>query len=395
MIKCIINNKYNIDFHKFYVRSDKMPGYMTHYIFGKLEYKKLQSATVKKNINHNMNVYHLGLQGPDIFFYFPRALLISRKNLGSMMHKESTEKYIEKMLKFVMNIKDEHKKEIAIAYFAGFMGHYCMDVVCHPYIYYRTDVMHKNKLYHGKHVALETDIDYLLTQKYMKRKSSDIHYGKLIRLTDMQCEVIAKMLTYICTGTYKDINLNEKIAKYVIKNMSYVINIINEKDGRIKGILSYITSIVDSITNIEPLFINDNYQLVYSDPLNLKKRRWYNPWEENSIEQADIEKSTSKTISEKIEHNADIDNHQVKNMDIGKRLYREKNKKIEENICIKDKVNSITGKMRQDNFFDLMSIASEMYQKYIIQIIDSVENGNRCEFIKNVGNKSLQTGLEI
>lgn len=318
-----------------------MPGYMTHYIFGELEYHNIENANIKCIVKNNKNVYHLGLQGPDLFFYYPGAFLISKKNLGSLMHNELTGMYIKKMLSFVINIKDREKKEIATAYLVGFLGHYCMDIECHPYIYYKTDVMHKNKLYKGKHIALETDIDYLLAQKYLKKKSSDYHYGKLISITNGQCEVVAKMLTYACKGTYKGINLDEKRTKQVIKNMSYIINLINDKSGRIKGILRYISNIADSITNIEPLFISDQYQLVYHDPLNLENSCWYNPWENDEIS------------------------------------------------------NTFNGRIRNDNFINLMNQASFMYHDLITKMIESINQKDGDNFIGCIGNRSLISGLEI
>lgn len=52
-----------------------MPGYVTHYIFGREVYHNLKNNSLKKNLYYNCAAYGLGLQGPDIFFYYlPRII---------------------------------------------------------------------------------------------------------------------------------------------------------------------------------------------------------------------------------------------------------------------------------------------------------------------------------
>ena len=52
----------------FYLGDDFMPGYVTHYIFGRDMYEKLNDPVLKNNLYKNRAVYALGHQGPVIFF---------------------------------------------------------------------------------------------------------------------------------------------------------------------------------------------------------------------------------------------------------------------------------------------------------------------------------------
>ena len=56
-----------------------MPGFTTHYLFGVNAYKDLKNTPLKKNICGNHAAYSLGLQGPDLFFYYltPYTKIIS------------------------------------------------------------------------------------------------------------------------------------------------------------------------------------------------------------------------------------------------------------------------------------------------------------------------------
>ena len=45
-----------------------MPGFTTHYIIGQEGFYNLPDCRLKEIIGRNPSVYHLGAQGPDLFF---------------------------------------------------------------------------------------------------------------------------------------------------------------------------------------------------------------------------------------------------------------------------------------------------------------------------------------
>lgn len=59
-----------------------MPGYVTHYIFGRDMYEKLNDPVLKNNLYKNRAVYALGHQGPDIFFLLSAGLRTARTQSG-------------------------------------------------------------------------------------------------------------------------------------------------------------------------------------------------------------------------------------------------------------------------------------------------------------------------
>ena len=312
-----------------------MPGYMTHYIFGKKEFKKLSENEIKNAIRENRNVFNLGLQGPDIFFYFPGYLFINKKNLGSIMHRNKTGECMERMLDFVCSRKNERERKIAIAYLAGFLGHYQLDISCHPYIYHKTDYMNREKGYHGKHVALETDIDYLLGKSVLKKKISEVDYGRLVKLNKKQCEVVGKMLSRACSETYGYIRMGEKVACAAVASMANVINVIKDKYGNREKIVRKIEKAFIGFEHFATSFIGDNYKLKNIDPMNYKKMPWYNPWE--------------TTISE----------------------------------------------IRNESFEELMELASKRYQNNLDALLEALQNNTKKRFKELVGNKSFLSGLEL
>lgn len=260
-----------------------MPGYITHNIFGREEFKKITSQNIRKAIRNNRNVFNIGLQGPDIFFYYPAYFLINKKNLGSIMHTRSTGKYINKMLEYVNNTIDETDKEIAIAYLAGFLGHYSLDRVCHPYIYWKTDRMNMTHDYHSKHVALETDIDYIMCKQFYKREVSKFPYGEMVRLNRNQLDIISGLLNYALGNTFEYIRFNYEFAYTVLLNFRMIISQIKDKEGNKAKYAGKVERKLIGHEYFTPLFIGDNYRIKNNDPMNISKQKWFNPWKEEDI----------------------------------------------------------------------------------------------------------------
>ena len=90
-----------------------MPGYVTHYIFGRDMYEKLNDPVLKNNLYKNRAVYALGHQGPDIFFYYLPAYVLHGHNLGDMAHTENTGTFYAALLESRSIFKKPEDLQIA------------------------------------------------------------------------------------------------------------------------------------------------------------------------------------------------------------------------------------------------------------------------------------------
>lgn len=315
-----------------------MPGYITHNIFGKKEYKIMEEGILKEAVRKHRKVFYVGLQGPDIFFYFPLYVLINRKNLGSIMHTSKTGEYMSGMLDYILNVGNIDR-EICMAYFCGFLGHYSLDRTCHPYIYWKTDRMHKTKDYHAKHVALETDIDYIFCKEFFKKNISDFPYRNTAELNKKELVAISEMLSEVLQSTFDNIRFNYKLAYSALLSFKYMIGCINDKSGVKEKVVRSIEQKLIGHKHFATLFIGDNYTLKNSDCLNLSKKEWFNPWKkdikENSnfyelIEKAGIRYQNLIKLLEKIVYYDEINaskllenklNLNSDSMELAKRLF--------------------------------------------------------------------------
>ncbi len=129
-----------------------MPSTYAHRLFGELVIQALPEKTAAL-IEKHRSLYDIGLHGPDILFYH-RPLRYSRINQqGRDMHKEKGERFFSDVRQAIRKSADE---EAALAYILGFICHFTLDSLCHPYVNRweeKTGV---------PHVEIETEFDKML-----------------------------------------------------------------------------------------------------------------------------------------------------------------------------------------------------------------------------------------
>lgn len=252
-----------------------MPGFVTHYLFGVKSYKSLSNRHLKEIIRNNRNSFSLGLQGPDIFFYFLPTLLGKKVNIASKIHKENTNRFFQEMINYMADVHGAKEYEIACAYIHGFMGHYILDTSMHPYVYSRVGTSTSNKTM-GKHYGLETDIDREVLWEYKKLRQADFSHSARIDLSMYEKNVISKLLHTVILNTY-DIDISVCTIKTAITSFYIECALLTDsteyKYKTVNGFEHY----VFGYDILSPLFIND---VPHSeDPCNEKHNQWANPWD--------------------------------------------------------------------------------------------------------------------
>ena len=266
-----------------------MPGYDMHYLFGIHSYRKMSDDTiVKRAVKKNPGSYKLGLLGPDIFFYYATEVVAARKNIGSIMHTTKTDVFLKNMITYI----DIHKgkaKEVGIAYLCGFLSHYVVDCLCHPYVYWMTDYLHKEIRYLEKHFRFESDMDITLLSMYKNTTPYKFMKNSSFNLNEMETAVVCDMLYYAIRSTYHDSRITRsgiQMAIYSLYKEQRLIRIASEKANRAFGKMSKMLGSKRYLAS----FIPSEKDLRFEDPLNLKHKRWHNPW--------DVSKSSTDSVPE-------------------------------------------------------------------------------------------------
>lgn len=94
-----------------------MPAFAAHEIFGE---EALQETKGKLNevVAKHPEVFRLGCQGPDLFFFNPFMKLVHRKvDLGSRLHTSQINRFFEVFLDELLKLSNKQGLEIGISYF--------------------------------------------------------------------------------------------------------------------------------------------------------------------------------------------------------------------------------------------------------------------------------------
>jgi len=107
-----------------------MPALYTHNRFGADVTEHLEDE-LKDIIKKHYTQFRIGLQGPDIFFFYRPWKKCEVSKCGYDMHDEYADSFFEKAIE-VIRKKGRNSREYA--YILGFICHFTLDSECHPYV---------------------------------------------------------------------------------------------------------------------------------------------------------------------------------------------------------------------------------------------------------------------
>lgn len=253
-----------------------MPQLITHNIFAKEVYKKLD-ADVQKSIDKEIPIYEMYAQSFDFFYY---SFSKKWRKIGNRCHKRKVRKYFMNIINNIISLKLENNAQ-ALSYLYGSIDHYVLDSNCHPLIFYKTGVFSKKERketmkYLGLHGDMETNIDAIY---YINRYHKPFH--KVNTAKEFIPKInFSKELANLMDKTFVDTFKVERASKYYYnsyKHSRWMYPLfINDKYG-IKKILY---KIFDKIV----FFRKNNYEYYSTyikqpkfNYLNVEHKRWVYP----------------------------------------------------------------------------------------------------------------------
>lgn len=257
-------------------------------------YNDLSNNSLKYIISKYRWLYQLGLQGPDIFFYYiPVLRHRDYRNVGSYMHEHHIRDFFSNYLRGLAKINSRQQREEGLAYFCGYLCHYIGDSICHPYVYGRIgyDAKAPTSQAHGRHAALENDLDAILLWKYKKKKPSQFNQTATICLNGMEMQFISHFLAEVINETYYPITYsnNFQVSSSMVYRSIMALRFGCRTLADPKG------SKRDKIAFVEHIFLKNpvaSTKLVTDDVhnprrcLNLDHETWCNPWDRRLASQA-------------------------------------------------------------------------------------------------------------
>lgn len=180
-----------------------MPAAYAHMVFG-MEVTAILPISAQESINRHPELFGIGLQGPDILFYYHPSVTQAYVLYGHNIHKRPAADFFRYALVQLEKLA-ELEKEKATAYLMGFLCHFILDSNCHP-------IVRKHTIPgEASHRQIEREFDRFLMEKDKIRPVWFIPWTKTVPMAEKHADIIA--LFYPEAG--------EQVIRRGIRNMRW------------------------------------------------------------------------------------------------------------------------------------------------------------------------------
>ncbi len=186
-----------------------MPDFWTHIISGQKVIKELEDDKLRNILRKEMNYFNFGCQGPDFLFFnnfLPWEEESSGLKAAEVLHQQITKEMLKELIIYVKNIFDndsinEEIKKRMLAYTAGFLLHYSLDMKVHPFVY-----GHDGE--GDRHKRIEMSLDIYIVKKEWDTGADFLKPTDYIDLGDsLPCQ-IEELYCYLLSAVF---NYGDKI----------------------------------------------------------------------------------------------------------------------------------------------------------------------------------------
>ncbi len=163
-----------------------MPDFFTHTIFG-LRVNDWLDVEMK------MNLYNFANQGPDFFFYadfYPWKRQKRGMPYAKMLHKDKAK---ETLLEAIVYAKENYNDAIR-TYLYGWINHYTLDSMTHPYVFEKED-----QGFDHKEIEMAIDLHTIERFRFLPRYGPD-----LVALEDIDLANIRDIYTHVLAENFDE-----------------------------------------------------------------------------------------------------------------------------------------------------------------------------------------------
>ena len=157
-----------------------MPSIYAHLRFGDAA-KPALPREVQLLARNFPRLFELGLQGPDLFFYYNPFFPNKLSPLGRQLHQQSGQTFFDEAVARVRKAPSDAVK----AYLFGVLGHYCLDSCCHPYVH------EAEAAGEARHTEMESDFDRFLMRRDRIENPARHSLVRHLQLTKGECTAVA------------------------------------------------------------------------------------------------------------------------------------------------------------------------------------------------------------
>ncbi|WP_178668893.1 zinc dependent phospholipase C family protein [uncultured Eubacterium sp.] len=199
-----------------------MPAYSSHFLFANIMLNDIRQAV---DFELDEPAVYIGTQGPDIF-YDHRALPWmygkSLRAVGSALHRSVPSALLDALRDYV---EQNQNNDIAKSYAVGFILHYSLDRICHPYVYaMQKQITDKHPRVHHftAHNTVEFALDsYLINRMLDINKPTGFKTFEAFDFTDEVADECARAIAYV-VNSCTDFRISSFQARQAVDDLMYI-----------------------------------------------------------------------------------------------------------------------------------------------------------------------------
>ena len=237
-----------------------MPAFLSHYACGIIAFHRMEDSYLKECIRKHSGIYSIGLAGPDLFFYSLGEMFRPGDNIGSTIHTGRCGAFLQALYRQAMQLQGERRKT-ALAYFAGFAGHYCLDTSCHPLVYQLCGHDLTTRGF-GKHYRFEAAMDGEICQRVLGRRIDHSHQLGLISCSSQDQAVAAGILAGALSEVFPDckatVHMRPRRLRVIFKEYRLISSLLWDPSGFKEWLVLQIEKMLLGYPYMSALCINAN-----------------------------------------------------------------------------------------------------------------------------------------
>lgn len=158
-----------------------MPTTYAHYRFG-AEMLQTMPADVRRTAKRHRQLYDVGLQGPDLFFFYRPVFPGKIRRLGRKFHMQTGKEFFTRVCRSLRLEPNEG----GVAYLYGVLCHYSLDAHCHPLVAQATQEDS------ASHMEIERAFDRFLMERDGIRSAAELGLAERLLLPGGECGVVSR-----------------------------------------------------------------------------------------------------------------------------------------------------------------------------------------------------------
>ncbi|MDR1560387.1 MAG: zinc dependent phospholipase C family protein [Clostridiales bacterium] len=256
-----------------------MPGVITHYLMSKASADLIGDSAVLNCLKQHGDVFYLGAQGPDILYFALGNKDLN--NLGERMHGEGVAGFFAECLNRIRKTASHEGRDEIIAYMAGYICHFALDVRAYPYIYYKAGFEGEDGRVEGESALrrhfLEATIDCVLLRNLEDKTPYALNIPGIISVGAKKRMLIGKFLSETVASSYGVFIYPEDYAK-AMKDMAFVYRIFRDRTGTRRRIAMALGKVSDGMRTVASMMHCSPVKRL--DYLNEQRAAWHYPWDD-------------------------------------------------------------------------------------------------------------------